>query len=124
MSDATKAAYRPMQWTPVLGNCNEQFWTTATEYVRCTAVDRHEGLHRCHFEGQGPQHQLAVWMWGDDRDAVSIEALRSMPNPLGLLPPPADEQPGHWTDSEGVSRCVAHDDDSCPKCAKPEGGAS
>ncbi len=82
----TEAKHWPMRWTPVWGNCNEQFWTTDTEYVRCAAVDGHEGLHRCHFDGQ---HQRAVWMWGDDREAVSIEALCATPNPLALLSPEA-----------------------------------
>jgi hypothetical protein len=32
--------------------------------------------------------------------------------------------PGHWIDGEGITRCVDHDDDSCPTCQKPDPSAS
>ncbi len=75
---------KPMQWSPVWNNCNAQFWTTPTEFVRCTGVGNHDGLHRCHFEGQSPQHQLAVWMWGNDRNDVSLDSLVGS-DPLRLV---------------------------------------
>lgn len=80
----------PMRWTPVRGNCNDAWQVGAdpVEYVRCTAIEQHEGLHRCHFQPPGVPDapRTALIMWGDDDAAVSIDVLRDVLNPLGLVP--------------------------------------
>jgi hypothetical protein len=86
------AAYPPMQWTPVWGNCNEPFPMAEGEFVRCTAIERHQGLHRCHY--QPTPDRTCLLMWGDTNEAVDIERMADVPNPLGLIPTAAKPDGG------------------------------
>ncbi len=72
-----------MQWTPIWGNCNTEFFMARDEWVRCTAVANHQGLHRCHY--QPTPEQTCLLMWGETPEDVSIERLANEPNPLGLI---------------------------------------
>lgn len=80
---------KPMRWTPVRGNCNDAYQTreNPVEYVRCTAIENHEGLHRCHFQPPGVEDaKTHLMMWGEESRDVSIDVLRNVLNPLGLIP--------------------------------------
>lgn len=72
------------RWTPILGNCNQEFFFSPDTYVRCSAIVYHEGLHRCHF--QPTAFQTSMLMWGDQNKDVSIDVLRDQSNPLCLIP--------------------------------------
>lgn len=81
----------PMRWAPVGGNCNDVYQTgdDPVEYVRCTAVENHEGLHRCHFQpyfADGSLGKVHLMVWGETSKDVSIDELCNITNPLGLIP--------------------------------------